>query len=94
MDKTSDRVPKTGSGRGLARVLETLEARECAMKASELAKLLGVTRQQIYKLAAARTIPSFRVGASVRFDPSQVADWLRRKLPQPVSLSHEDRLAV
>src|SRR5215469_9615790 len=50
----SDRLPEAGSRRGMARLLEELESRECAMKASELAKLLGVTRQQIYKLAAAR----------------------------------------
>jgi excisionase family DNA binding protein len=94
MDTTSDRTHGNGVHRGMARVLETLESKECAMKASELAKLLGVTRQQIYKLAATRTIPSFRVGASVRFDPNQVAEWLRRKLPQPVALTREDRLAV
>lgn len=62
MDKTSDRVPKTGSGRGLARVLETLEARECAMKASELARLLGVTRQQIYQVGRRQNNSFFPCG--------------------------------
>jgi len=79
---------------GMSRVLQTLESKDCALKASELARLLRVTRQHVYKLAAAGVIPSFRVGAAVRFDPNQVAEWLRRKLPQPVPLAHEDRLAV
>jgi excisionase family DNA binding protein len=87
-------MPENGARQRTARLLEALESRECAMKANELAKLLGVTRQQIYKLAASRTIPSFRIGTAVRFDPNQVADWLRRKLPHPVAVIPEDRLAV
>ncbi len=94
MDKTLDRMPENGARPGMARVLETLESKQCAMKAGELAKLLGVTRQQIYKLAASSAIPSFRVGTAVRFDPNQVAEWLRRKLPQPVTFGREDRVAV
>jgi excisionase family DNA binding protein len=94
MEKTPHRMPTNGARLGIPRVLETLESRQCALKAGELAKLFGVTRQQIYKLAAAGAIPSFRVGSAVRFDPNQVADWLRRKLPEPVMLAHEDRLAV
>lgn len=50
-----------------------------ALKARDPAQLFGVTQQHIYKLAAAGVIPSFRVGCSVRFDPSVVADWLKKK---------------
>jgi excisionase family DNA binding protein len=64
------------------------------LKAGELAKLLGVTRQHIYKMAAASAIPSFRIGAAVRFDPKQVAEWLTRRMPQTVTPSSPSRLAV
>ena len=79
---------------GMAKILQTLDAKEHALKAVELAKLLRVTRQHIYKLAAEGAIPSFRIGAAVRFDPKGVAEWLRRKMPQPVTVTHRDRIAV
>jgi excisionase family DNA binding protein len=53
---------------GMAKILQILESKDGALKAGELAKLLGVTRQHIYKMAAASVIPSFRIGAAVRFD--------------------------
>jgi excisionase family DNA binding protein len=43
-----------------------------------MAKLLQVSRGQIYKLAKS-TIPSFHLGTSVRFDPHSVAKWLREE---------------
>lgn len=81
-------------GSGMARVLQTVESKECALKAGELAKLLGVTRQHIYKMAAAGAIPSFRVGTAVRFDPKQVAEWLRQRMTQTVASASLSRLAV
>jgi len=79
---------------GGARIIQALEAKDQALKARELAKLLGVTRQQIYKMAAEGALPSFRVGTSVRFDPQQVADWLEAKMPQRVPINTQERLAV
>ena len=49
-----------------------------ALKAGELALLLGVSRITIFKLAKAGRIPCFHVGTCVRFDPKEVAEWLRR----------------
>jgi excisionase family DNA binding protein len=72
---------------GMAKILQTLESKEHALKAGELAKLLGVTRQHIYKMAAASVIPSFRIGAAVRFDPRQVAEWLTRRMPQTATVA-------
>lgn len=79
---------------GAAKIIQTLEARDQAMKAGEIARLLGVTRQHIYKMAADGRIPSFQIGDSVRFDPAQVAEWLRRKMPQPVRVAERARMAV
>ena len=79
---------------GMSRVLQTLESKDCALKASELAKLFRVTRQHVYKLAAAGVIPSFRVGTAIRFDPRQVADWLERKMPPSAFPEEKRRIAV
>jgi len=85
-----------GSGNiaGIAKILQMLESKEHALKASELAKLLGVTRQHIYKMAATSAIPSFRVGTAVRFDPNQIVEWLTRRMPQTVTSPGLNRIAV
>lgn len=49
-----------------------------AMKVSELAEILNVSRAFLYRLAADRRLPSFRLGGAVRFDPKAVAAWLRK----------------
>jgi excisionase family DNA binding protein len=50
-----------------------------AITAEPLARLLGLSRITIYKLAKAGTIPSFRVGNAVRFDPALIVDWLEKR---------------
>ncbi len=60
-------------------LIEQLEARNGAMKVSELCELLGVDDKHIYRMAARGSLPSFRVGGAVRFDPQEVAKWLRTK---------------
>jgi excisionase family DNA binding protein len=74
----------------LGRLLRTLETKDQALKAAELAKLLRVTRQHIYKMAAEGSIPSFRVGCAIRFDPGQIADWLRRRMPTGAVIRKEE----
>ena len=76
-----------------ALIIVQLQQRQKALKASDLATLLGVTPQHVYKRAAQQDIPSFRIGRSVRFDPKQVADWLRGKMPQQAPRSLEIRVA-
>lgn len=61
------------------KLIETLKSRTGALKVAEVAKLFGVTPQHIYKMAASGTIPSFRISGSVRFDPDDVAAWLKEK---------------
>ena len=60
-------------------LIEKLEARSGAMKVTELCELLGVDDKHIYRMAARGSLPSFRVGGAVRFDPQEVAKWLRVK---------------
>lgn len=87
-------TPTPGTPSGMGQVLQILQSKECAIKASELAKLLGVTKQHIYKMAAARAIPSFRIGTAVRFDPREVAEWLTQTMPRPAASARLSRLAV
>jgi excisionase family DNA binding protein len=60
-------------------LIEQLEARNGAMKVAELCELLGVDDKHIYRMAARGSLPSFHVGGAVRFDPQEVAKWLRAK---------------
>jgi excisionase family DNA binding protein len=66
-----------------------------ALRAQDVAELLGVTRQHIYKLASKGLIPSFRVGTAVRFDPAAVAVWLGEKmLPHAIGATDKIGIAV
>ena len=62
-------------------LIETLESREEALNVRQMAELLKVSERHIYELAANGSLPAFRVGKAIRFDPHDVADWLRRKKP-------------
>ena len=66
-----------------------LDKRATALTVSEVAEILNISERQVYKLASLNIIPSFRVGSSIRFDPSQVAAWLRQKA-QPISVRPAD----
>lgn len=50
-----------------------------AMSAEEVAKLLGVHVDTIYRQARKGDIPSFRVGTSIKFDPKHLAEWYTRQ---------------
>jgi len=57
---------------------EILATKTEALKVAEVAELLRVTPQHIYKMAAKGIIPSFTIGAAIRFDPHCLADWLQK----------------
>lgn len=59
--------------------MESLEQMEGAITADPLARLLGLSKITVYKLAAKGRIPCFRVGSAVRFDPVAVAQWLEQR---------------
>ena len=59
---------------------DSLEERTTALTVPELAELLNISQRQVYKLAASNRIPSFKIGGSVRFDPSAFAAWLRGRM--------------
>lgn len=61
------------------RLSEILETRRQAMRVSEVANLFCVTPQHIYKMAAKGTLPSLRIAGAIRFDPHELAQWLKGK---------------
>ena len=65
-------------------LVDVIEKENRALSVRDVALLLGVSPQQIYRMAARGDIPSFRVANSVRFDPHHIAAWLRRKYPVEV----------
>jgi excisionase family DNA binding protein len=60
-------------------LIEELESQRGGIKVADLAGILGVDDKHIYRLAARGQIPSFRIGGAVRFDPQEVAKWLRAR---------------
>lgn len=72
-------------------LIQVLESREKALTVQEVAELLGVSDKHIYEMTADGTLPAFYVGRSVRLDPQDVADWLRKKGPIPTKRPAESR---
>jgi len=73
--------------------LEKLAKRDDAMTVAEVAKILGVTAQHVYRLAALNKIPRFHVGAAIRFWPHEIVQFAKgrlvpRKPPQSARGSH------
>jgi excisionase family DNA binding protein len=59
---------------------DSLDDRTSALTVAELAQLLNISQRQVYTLAASNRIPTFKIGGSVRFDPSLFAAWLRGRM--------------
>lgn len=70
-----------GTGLIFMTLIEILESRKEALDVHEVADLLQVSERHIYELAAGGKLPSFRIGKIIRFDPQDVADWLRQNKP-------------
>ena len=45
----------------------------------EVAKYLKVAERTVYRLAAAKKIPAFKVGGSWRFSRAEIDQWIRRQ---------------
>ena len=61
------------------RLVEILEGRRQALRVNEVANLLCVTPQHIYKMAASGALPSLRIAGAIRFDPQDLVNWLKTK---------------
>jgi excisionase family DNA binding protein len=72
--KNPSEINATAGGSDLASRIEKLPG---ALTASELATLLNMGKTAVYEMAATGRIPSIKIGATVRFDPSRTATWIR-----------------
>jgi excisionase family DNA binding protein len=45
----------------------------------EVSSYLKVTERTVYRLAAAKKIPGFKVGGAWRFSRSEIDQWIRRQ---------------
>jgi len=56
---------------------DVVEQKKEALRVEDVARILDISAKQIYKMAAKGQIPSLRIANCVRFDPQDVAAWLR-----------------
>ena len=58
-------------------IADQIDAMDHALTVKELAPLLSLSFTTLYNRAREGSIPSYRIGGSVRFDPHIIAGWLR-----------------
>jgi excisionase family DNA binding protein len=56
---------------------EIVESKKEALRVEEVARILNVSVKKIYRMAANGQIPSLKISNSIRFDPRDIAVWLR-----------------
>lgn len=56
---------------------DVVEQKKEALRVEDVARILDVSVKQIYKMAANGQIPSMKIANCVRFDPHDIAAWLR-----------------
>ena len=58
---------------------EIIESKKEALRVAEVAKILDLSVKQIYRLASKGQIPVLKISSSIRFDPHDIALWLRNQ---------------
>jgi len=53
----------------------------------EIAEYLKVTERTIYRLAAAKQMPAFKIGGSWRFSRQDIDGWIKQQSQQPSASS-------
>jgi len=66
-------------------LVDLIRAKSRALRVNEVAELLSVSERLVYRLAAERLMPAFRIGNSLRFDPAALAAWLRQTMHSPLA---------
>jgi excisionase family DNA binding protein len=80
MSRRSGSIGNANSERGNEpSIADQIERMTHVLTVGELAALLQVSDQTIYRMIGDQTIPFFLVRGSYRFDPRQIAAWLRKR---------------
>ena len=66
-------------------IYEKLESYERAITVTELAAILEFGKTTLYDMAHRGSIPHFRFGYTIRFDPHQIAAWLAEHTLREIS---------
>lgn len=56
----------------------------------EIAEYLKVAERTIYRLAAAKKIPAFKVGGAWRFSRTDIDQWIKQQSTDAFAGSHDD----
>ena len=67
-------------------VIETLKTKRGLIHAEELAALLGMNKDKLYRKTKAGEVPHFRVLGRVKYDPVVIAAWLEQREVNPEGL--------
>ena len=68
----------------LAKTMLSSPADNAIMTIGEVADYLKVTERTIYRLAAGKQIPAFKVGGSWRFSRSEIDQWIKSQSSMPM----------
>jgi len=58
-------------------IIEVLEQRKSLMNVKEVAKVTGLSIPTVYRRVHAKTLPAVKFGYVIKFDPHQIAQWIR-----------------
>lgn len=61
------------------------------MTVKEVAALLRVSPQTLYKMLEQRSIPAVKVGSQWRFDRDQIKEWIRKQSGAPAETEGSER---
>jgi excisionase family DNA binding protein len=75
-------------------LVEQLEARNGAMKVSELSELLGVDDKHVYRMAARGRLPSFHVGVLSVLIPKKLLTGSARNMEQKLASTSGRHVAL
>ena len=69
----------------MKKILEFLQKHAALLDSKDLAQLLGFPPAYVDRLAARGDIPAFHIGKLFRFDPDEIAAWIKKKhMPKPM----------
>jgi excisionase family DNA binding protein len=73
-------------------IIDVLEKTGDALTVAEVAKILNISPPKIYHYVASGRIPgAMKIGSAVRFDPTELGGWLRKKASVGVRSTSELR---